>query len=89
MRLTSALVITTLSAVWGTIAGHPYLWLPYTGLAASVVDYFTRSWVTSSRTGEAVVVSAVLKFVLMFIGLYALLAQFGCVALGVYWIVRR
>jgi hypothetical protein len=89
MRLTSALVITTLSAAWGTIAGHPYLWLPYTGVAAAVVDYLTRSWVTSSRTGEAALVSSVLKVVLMLIGLYALLAQFGCVALGVYWIVRR
>jgi len=88
MRMTSALAITALCSVWGAIAGHPYLWLPCTGLAASIVDLFTRSWVTSPRMGRAAAVSAILRSVLVLVGLYALVAQFACVGLGIYWLFR-
>jgi len=89
MQPTSALIITALCAAWGTIAGHPHLWLPYTGIAASVVAVPTHSWVISSRIGQRVAVSAAAKLVLAVIGLYALLAQFACAALGIYWILGK
>lgn len=88
MRLTSAVVITAGCAAWGTVAGHSNLWLPYSGLAASIVDLLTRSWVTSSRLGEAAVTSAILKFLLMLVGVYAVMSQFVCVAVGLYWLLR-
>ncbi|MCX6224518.1 MAG: hypothetical protein NTV01_07160 [Bacteroidia bacterium] len=86
---TSALIITTLCAVWGTITDQPYLWIPYTGIAASIVDFFTRSWVTSEKTGEWVVLSVLLKFALSLVGFYAMLIQFTCFALGIYWIIIK
>lgn len=88
MRLTSALVITAICAAWGSLAGHPYLWLPYTGVAASVIDLFTRTWVASPKVGEWAAASVLLKFILALVGFYAMLAQFACAALGIYWIVR-
>jgi hypothetical protein len=46
-------------------------------VAASIIDFFTRAWVASSRTGGWVAVSLLLKFDLALIGLYAMLTQFG------------
>ena len=89
MQPTTALVITILCAAWGTLAGHAHVWLPYSGIAASVVTIPTHSWVVSSRTGEWITFSIVLKSVLSMIGLYALLAQFASLSLGMYWILMK
>jgi hypothetical protein len=89
MQPSSALVVTALCAACGTIAGYPHLWLPYTGVAASVMTVFTHSWVVSDRLGRWVPVSVLLKSALAVIGLYALLAQFACVGLGMYWALRK
>jgi len=78
-------VATAACSIWGTSAGYPHLWLPYTGLAASLLAVPTRSWVASSRTGSWVMLSALLKSSLGTIGLYALLAELACIPLVLYW----
>ena len=87
MRLTSAILITSLTSVWGLVAGNPFLWLPVTGLIAAVIDLLTRDWVSSSRLGEMEKLSLSLKFVFTLIGTYAMLCQFACVVLMIYWII--
>ena len=86
MRLTTSLIITAVCSIIGTIWVKQYLLLPYSGLVASAVDLLTRKWVSSNRLGRAVRISMILKFTLSIIGFYAILAQFACVGLLVYWI---
>jgi len=88
MQPTSALIITALCAVWGTIADLPYLWIPYTGIVASIADFYTRSWVASERLGEWMAFSVIIKLLLALIGLYSTVVQVACLALGFYWIIR-
>jgi hypothetical protein len=87
MRLTSAILITSLTSVWGLVAGNPYLWIPVTGLIAAVIDLLTLDWVSSSRLGEMQKLSLSLKLVFTLIGTYAILSQFACVILMIYWII--
>lgn len=88
MRLTTGFVVTAICALWGTIAGLPYVWVPYTGLAASIIDIPTRSWVLSNKLGEWMLFSSILKFAVAMIGIYGMLAQFACIGLAVYWIIK-
>ena len=86
-KLTTAFVITAGCSVWGTIEGYPYLWIPYSGVVASIIDLFSRKWVKSEKlNGLLMGLSIVPKFALSLIGVYAMLIQFACLALGVYWI---
>jgi len=88
MRITPALVVTLACSILGTLGGYPHLWLPYTGLVASLIDRGTRAWVTSDRLGESAGVSAVLKFAMALVGLYAIIAMPACVILAIYWLSR-
>ena len=87
MKTTTAITITGFTAAWGLIAGNPFLWLPITGLFAGVIDLFTRGWVQSPKLGEWKLFSSYLKLVLALIGTYAMLSQFACVVLMIYWIL--
>ena len=87
MKTTTAITITGFTAAWGLIAGNPFLWLPITGLFAGVIDLFTRDWVRSPKLGASIKFSLYLKFVLTLMGTYAMLSQFACVVLMIYWIL--
>ncbi|HBF00758.1 MAG TPA: hypothetical protein DDW46_06830 [Dehalococcoidia bacterium] len=87
MKTTTAITITGFTAAWGLIAGNPFLWLPITGLFAGVIDLFTRDWVRSPKLGASIKFSLYLKLVLTLMGTYAMLSQFACVVLMIYWIL--
>ena len=87
VKTTTAITITGIAAAWGLIAGNPFLWLPITGLFAGVIDLFTRGWVQSPKLGKWNKFSLYLKLVLTLIGTYAMLSQFACVFLMIYWIL--
>ena len=86
MRLTSSLVISAVTLLVGLWARAPFVWLPVTVLLASVIELFTRSWVTSDRLGRAVTLSVLLKFSFALIGFYAMVGQVICVGLLGFWI---
>jgi hypothetical protein len=89
-KLTMAFVITAGCSIWGTIADYPYLWIPYSGVVASIIDLFARKWVKSEKLdGLLMGLSIVPKFALSFVGVYAMLIQFACLALGIYWIMIK
>jgi hypothetical protein len=89
-KLTTAFVMTVICSVWGTIEDYPYLWVPYSGVVASTIDLFSRKWVKSEKLdGLLMGLSIVPKFALSLIGVYAMLIQFACLALGIYWIMIK
>ena len=88
MRLSLSIIVTGISSFWGTVGGHPLLWIPYSGLAASLIFEPFRPWVLSERVGASQAASMLLKLTINLIGTYAMLCLYACLALGVYWLVR-
>jgi hypothetical protein len=89
MRVSLATIVTAIASLWGTVGGHPYVWVPYSGLVASLTETWSRPWVGSDRLGEAQTLSALLKLVLMLIGVYSICAMLACFGLALYWLGRR
>lgn len=87
MRLTTALIITGICSIWGTLGDYPHLWIPYTGFIASCIDLPTRAWVRSDKLGQSASLSVILKFILALIGMYAMIVQFVSIGLVISWYV--
>lgn len=88
MRLSLSIIVTGVTSLLGAIGGHPLLWIPYSGLAASLIFEPFRPWVLSERVGTSQVASMLLKLTISLIGTYAMLCLYACLVLGVYWLVR-
>lgn len=84
----TALVVTLIVGVWGTIAHHPHLWIPYSGILASVLSLPTRRWVRGDAVGQWATVGACLKFLFALAWLYAFVAAIGSIAVAVGWMIR-
>ena len=77
-------------SVWGTLAGHTYLWIPYSGLVGSIVVLLAN--VLAEQNEERyqwMAANDVLKSVFSGIGMYLLFTQIACAVLGFYWIVEN
>lgn len=81
-----AVLVSGSVSLWGTLAGHTLLWIPYSGLAASLLDL----WGRSGKSGEITETHALREFLrsgLVLAGLYSAVALVACVALALLWLV--
>lgn len=86
MKLNTSIVIAGITLLAGVIFQQPYLWIPLSVFAASIVDLLTRQWVMSDRLGRMSGVSTFLKMLLALVGFYAMLGQVACVVLVGWWL---
>jgi hypothetical protein len=85
---TLALIVTFAFSVWGMVANHPYVWIPYTGVLAGIVILLANSWANKNeRWHQWMAANEPFKFVFSLMGMYLLFAQIACAVLGFYWIV--
>lgn len=87
MKMTNAFVISSITLVAGLIFKAPLLWIPTSIVIASLIDMSTRRWVLSDRLGTSQNASIIIKFVLSLIMMYAMIGQFLCVGLILYWLI--
>ena len=86
MKLNSAILVAAVVLTIGLIFEQTALWVPASVLVAGTVDLFTRSWVRSDRIGSARYLSVLLKLVFALTGFYAMIGQFVCAGVVVWWI---
>jgi len=85
MKINLAIIISVLVLSLGFFTDQPYLWIPISVLIAGIIDLLTRQWVSSDRLGSAQTFSAILKLLFSLIGFYAMVGQFVCIGLAIWW----
>jgi len=83
--MTLSLIITLVVGIIGFIFAKDFLWIPISGLVASIIDKYVRNWVQSGKLGIAVNISTLIKFVLSLIMLYATLSMIAAIVLLFVW----
>ena len=85
-----ALIVTLAFSIWGMLADHPYLWIPYIGVWVSAAVLLTNSWTKrNARFHQWMAASGPVKFLFSLMGMYLLFSQLACAVLGFYWIIER
>jgi hypothetical protein len=86
MRLSTSILINAICLIIGILLKEGFLWIPISGLIASLIEVNMRKWVSSDRLGSAIKINVILKFGLSLIGFYSLLSQIACVGVLLYWL---
>jgi hypothetical protein len=87
LHSTLALIVTFAFSIWGMVANHPYVWIPYTGVLASIVILLANSWAKKNeRWHQWMAANESFKSVFSLIWMYLLFVQIACAVLGFYWI---
>jgi hypothetical protein len=88
MRLTTAIVISGLTVIVGVLFKQSYSWIPLLIFIASIVEIYTRKWVSSDKVGTNPKISIVGKFLFALIGMVALFGQVICLGLIIFWFIN-
>jgi hypothetical protein len=87
MKINLSIIISFIVLLFGFFAKESFLWIPLTVLITGVIDLLTRRWVISNKLGSAKNLSAIVKLLLTLIGFYAMIGQFVCVLLLIWWLI--
>jgi hypothetical protein len=89
VKITTSIILSFVVLVVGLVIKGPFLWIPITVFAASIIDVFVREWVMSDRMGLNSELSALIKLVFMVIMTYSSWGQIACLALVFYWFYQK
>lgn len=87
MKLSLALIISTLTTTVGLIFSRSPILLPISIVLASIIDINTRDWVRSNKLGRQRTLSISLKIIFSLIGFYAMVGQLLCIWLLIKWFI--
>ena len=87
MKLSTSLIVSSITLIVGLVFKENLILVPVSVIVASIIDLFTRQWVTSNQLGHLTKISISLKGIFAFIGFYAMIGQFVCIGLLIKWFV--
>ena len=87
MRLNTSVAISAVIFAVGLIWQKFHLWVPASVFVAGLVWLALRVFASSNKRGSNSAVSEGLKLVVNLIGLYAIIGQFACIGLLIWWVV--